>query len=109
MKDNCKVCNRPLSLHQVVLSDGVAHTVIFNDKGQRTWCSDEDRDRHYMLGEIQALRGFVRSLRYRAGQLRNAERTWNHEDLLTYSDRFFDRRNELLDHDRKYHPWAKRK
>lgn len=88
MKENkCRMCSEPESAHRIIFWDGVAHTVSQNANGRIVHCSQYYADRDHFYGQIQALTTIVRSLRNRAGRLRNTGEQWQPDDLVSYSDK----------------------
>lgn len=98
----CKVCGRPLDSHFVVLRYGIAHTGVYQDNYTR-YCSEEEAERQHLLGRIEALLTVVRSLRQRAGRLRNRGRVWVPEDIEVYIDKLIGDRERLIGYEQRYY------
>jgi hypothetical protein len=100
--ETCKVCGQPLDSHFVVLRQGLAHTAVKQDTYTR-YCSDEEAERQHLLGRIEALLTIVRSLRQRAGRLRNRGRVWTPEDIEVYIDKLIGDRERLIGYEQRYY------
>lgn len=107
MADTCRFCGHPADDHFVVIRNGVAHTGVY-EGDRRILCSLDEASRHFMFGEIWALQTIVRSLRYRAGRLRNAGRTWTHEHVNEYADKVARDRESLIGYEQRYYSPTKK-
>lgn len=86
LQHKCRMCGQPEAAHRIVFWDGVAHTTAIGADGHTVLCSQRYAERDYYQGRVNALMTVVRSLRTRAGRLRNRGQHWTPDDLNTYSD-----------------------
>jgi hypothetical protein len=84
----CKVCGFPLSEHSLDLYWGAAHATVRGADGRILHrCSQAAGDYNYTLGQLQELTTMVRSLRIRAGRLRNQGTAYDPADMVEWSDK----------------------
>jgi len=102
MSDQCAMCGMALSAHSVAIRDGVAHTVVYDTERRPWFCSDDAAGRAYLRGEINRLLVIIRSLRNRAGRLRNADALWDYDDLLMYAEGLVRERERLIGYETQY-------
>jgi hypothetical protein len=100
----CRICGQPLERHQLMLWQGVAHTVVRDEQGRVAHhCSRHAGEGDYFNGQVQILQSIVRSLRNRAGRLRTLGRSWSPDDLDEYSNKLADDIERLQGYLEKYY------
>lgn len=92
----CKVCNKPLSAHELTIHNGVVGTR----------CSWAEGGRQYSVGELARLATIRRSLLQRAGRFARAGWMANATALVEYADFIEGERGRLRKLLAKHFAWG---